>query len=361
MSLRLLNAYTSRNLGDAAIYETLVKLAGAQGASSNLAAPDRAFARGLRQAEPAQTPTAWVSVGGDVFNNARPWAMTRRFAANLVELASAPAAHTFMFGQGIPSSCRGGALLALALLLRRLSSVTVRDEHSLRRLRRLGVPAELSYDLAFAYSPRADAHQTGRALFQQAGVDPERAVVTSVRGFDAMYAHDAEAFEERLAVLLSSLARRGHQPAVIIQATADGSDSDHAVVERLRARVPGLAVLDPFQAPGGAHPVDALFGVLALAHAVIAVRYHTAVLRLLAGKVPWSLHYSTKGADLAQRLQLPGVALERLDPLVCARDIEASAGRSFDPRMLSREIHQRFDAAHARARQSTRASEARAI
>jgi polysaccharide pyruvyl transferase WcaK-like protein len=352
MSLHFVNAYTSRNLGDAAIYESLVQLSGRTGASSDLAPAERATVRGLSAAE-GHRPDAWVSVGGDIFNNARPWAVTRRYLELLRSLAACPPARTFVFGQGIPSSCRGAALMALSLVFRRLSSVTVRDVNSWQRLRDRGVDADLSYDTAFAYQPASGSLSAGKALFEHAGLDPERAVLASVRGFDQMYAHDGDRFESRLASLLSALRDRGHQPAIVVQSNADGADSDHAVVKRLRAQLPGLGVLDPL-APSflaqGHHPLDALVGALGQAHAVIAVRYHTAVLRLLSGRAPWSLHYSTKGADLSQRLRLPGMAIESFDPDQAVAQIEQSAQLWTPTQAIAAEVRERFQQALSAAR-----------
>jgi polysaccharide pyruvyl transferase WcaK-like protein len=350
MTLRLVNEYTSHNLGDATIYETLVQLAGREGASSGLAGVDRQFVRGLLDTASEAGPRAYVSVGGDIFNNARPQLITRRFAQNLLSLAKCPPDRTFLFGQGIPDSCRGLSLQLLALALRRLSSVTVRDEHSAARLRALGVKARLSFDLAFAYQQRESATLAGQALFEASQVDPSRAVLISVRGFDQLYPQDNASFVARVAELAARLRARGHQPAIVVQAQADGADSDMAVLRQLRCVLPDLPALNPFDLAPSHHPVDALMGALAQARAVVAVRYHTAVLRLLAGRSVYSLDYSNKGADLARRLRLPGMALAEFDPARALPDIEATADRTFNAGPIQQHVVESFKASLSAAR-----------
>jgi polysaccharide pyruvyl transferase WcaK-like protein len=348
MTLRLINAYTSDNLGDAAIYETLVQLSGSLGASSTLTEDKVRNVRGLQGA--GASVTAQVSVGGDIFNNARPNLVTRRFLELVQELRSADAPRTFVFGQGLPSSCKGLSLGWLAHSMNRLGSVTVRDTLSHARLTRAGVKAELGFDTAFAYRMGKQAGPAGLALMAQAGLNPERAVLFSVREFDAMYPQDGALFEARMATLITELAARGHQPAVIIQAQAGGADADQAVVRRLQVVCPQLRVLDPFSVAAlGHHPLDALVGALGLAAAVVAVRYHTAVLRMVHGRAPFNLYYSSKGRDLVERLGTPGMALEAFDPRVALRGIETSMDKGWDVGPVSAAVEQQFAQALAKA------------
>jgi polysaccharide pyruvyl transferase WcaK-like protein len=347
MTLRLINAYTSDNLGDAAIYETLVQLSGPLGASSTLPAEKAHHVRGLQGAD--ARATAHVSVGGDIFNNARPKLVTRRFLQLVQELRAHDPRHSFVFGQGLPSSCQGMSLAWLARAMAPMSSVTVRDTLSHARLRAAGVNAQLGFDTAFAYRMRPETAAAGRALMAQAGVRAERAVLFSVREFDAMYPQDGALFEARMATLVNRLVARGHQPAVIIQAQAAGADADQAVVRRLQALCPSLRVLDPFAvAAQGHHPLDALVGALGAAAGVVAVRYHTAVLRMIHGRAPFNLYYSSKGRDLSERLGVPGMALERFDPAAALDALEASMDQAWDAAPVAASVRQQFDAALAR-------------
>jgi polysaccharide pyruvyl transferase WcaK-like protein len=238
----------------------------------------------------------------------------------------------------------------LALALRRLSSVTVRDELSAARLRAMGVNARLSFDLAFAYQQRESATLAGQALFEASQVDPRRAVLISVRGFDQLYPQDNTLFVARVAELAGRLRARGHQPAVVVQAQASGSDSDMGVLRQLRCVLPDLPVLNPFDLAASHHPVDAVMGALTQARAVVAVRYHTAVLRLLAGRGVYSLHYSIKGEDLARRLRLPGMALADFDPIRALPEIEATADRTFDAGPVQKHVLESFKASLGAAR-----------
>ncbi len=87
---------------------------------------------------PSARATAQVSVGGDIFNNARPKLVTRRFLELVQELRSHDPRSSFVFGQGLPSSCKGLSLAWLAHAMGRLSSVTVRDTLSHARLQGRG-------------------------------------------------------------------------------------------------------------------------------------------------------------------------------------------------------------------------------
>jgi polysaccharide pyruvyl transferase WcaK-like protein len=348
MTLRLINAYTSHNLGDAAIYETLVQLAGPIGASSTRPAEELRHLRGLQGSD--LPVTAHVSVGGDIFNNARPRFVTRRFLQLVQELRRHEPERTFVFGQGLPASCRGLSLAWLARALARLSSVTVRDTVSQARLRALGVPAQLGYDTVFAYRMGDGVQRAGQALMEQAGLQPDRSVLFSVREFDAMYPQDGALFEGRMAALVQALVARGHSPGVVIQAQAGGADADRAVVRRLRAVCPQLRVLDPFSlSHQGHHPLDALVGALGAAAAVVAVRYHTAILRMIHGRAPFNLYYSSKGRDLVDRLGAPGMALDDFDPSAALQGIEASMGRHWDVSLARSTVREQFSTAMSRA------------
>ena len=348
MTLRLINAYTSDNLGDAAIYETLVQLADSLGASSSLEANKVRYVRGL-QGVNAPT-TVQVSVGGDIFNNARPRLITRRFVQLVRELGEHEPKRTFVFGQGLPSSCRGLALAWLARTMAHLSSVTVRDTLSHSRLKAAGVPAQLGYDTAFAYQVSNGAMVAGQALLEQAGMQPDRAVLLSVREFDAMYPQNSALFEVRMAALIKQLLTRGHQPAVIIQAQASGADADQAVVRRLQLACPQLRVLDPFSTLGqGHHPLDALVGALGISAGVVAVRYHTAVLRMIHGRAPVNLYYSSKGRDLVDRLGAPGMALEHFDPAKVLAAVEATMDQAWNVDPIRSSVREQFAGALAMA------------
>lgn len=349
MTLRLINAYTSDNLGDATIYETLVQLAGPLGASSTLPADSARHVRGLLGAH--AVATAQVSVGGDIFNNARPKLVTRRFLHLVQELRHHDPRRTFVFGQGLPSSCKGLSLAWLAHSMARLSSVTVRDTMSHARLKAAGVPAQLGFDTVFAYQAGSGAFAAGQALMDQAGMSTGRSVLFSVREFDAMYPQDGALFEARMAELIRQLVARGHQPAVIIQAQAGGADADQAVVRRLQVVCPQLRVLDPFSvARQGHHPLDALVGALGLAAGVVAVRYHTAVLRMIHGRAPVNLYYSSKGRDLVERMGTPGMALEHFDPAAVLAAVEASMDQAWDVAPARATVREQFAGALALAR-----------
>jgi polysaccharide pyruvyl transferase WcaK-like protein len=324
----LLNAYSSRNLGDAAIMTALAGMVPSRSVLAALHESNPLPMKGVVVAESLNDAQRFISVGGDIFNNARPWLATRTFVSNVMAIAAA-GSRGIVFGQTIPSSCRGPGLLALCAAMRRLARVVVRDVESWRLLQSHGVDARLSYDAAFALSPTWNGRARAKALLDRAGITPGRAALLSVRPFDALYPHDQEKTERALATLATALRDRGHQPAVLIQSDVCSADSDTAVAARLVASVPGLAIIDCVNVPDDPAPVETLMGLLGIANIVVGLRYHTTVLRLAAGRQAYNLFYSRKGEDLLHRLGSPGVRIDALGVGAEIAAIEATAEAAF--------------------------------
>lgn len=341
MTIGLINLYSARNLGDAAIYSALASMCPGERISGVLPDCTPGEVPGLELASALPRCDAYISVGGEVFNNARPRLVTRRFLNNLGELRIAPR-RTMSFGQTIPRSCQGLSQVALAMAMRQLASVTVRDEGSYRLLRAYGVDAQLSYDTAFVLRPSSAGIAAAVRLYDRLDLDPARAAVISLRGRSLMYQQTGASSERRIADLVMALQRRGHQVAVVLQADADEADSDRALSEQLAAEIPGLVVIDPFREPPEVPRWQLLISALALANLVVAVRYHTAILRLAAGRSALVLDYSSKGADLRRRLRLPGMALLDADAGEAVAAVERLGGVPFDPEPLTRDVRERF-------------------
>lgn len=322
MRVSLVNTYSTRNLGDAAIYAALEDRLDAHGAH-------RTVTDNVRLSD------AFVSVGGDIFNNAREWLVTRNFARNVMDLARLPGERTMLFGQSLPPSCHGLPLQALGFVLRRLAAVSVRDELSLRTLRRIGVDAHLGLDTAFTLEPRPGWPVLGAELLQASGVDPTRAALISLRGASTMYRHDTSALLQQLAVLCQRLAKRGHQPAILLQSDVDGADNDRTSANWLRQRIAHLQIIDPFGCTTAA-PWEAAAAATGAARLVIGVRYHTSVFRMMQGRAAFTLYYSNKGRDLVSRLGQPGCYVDDLDSERMISAIEASADQSVDAGALRR-------------------------
>lgn len=335
-TLGLLNVYSTANLGDAAMYAAYERLLAGdvQRSSSGHSSEGCAV---VAEGERADCD-AYVSVGGDIFNNARPRLLTRRFARNLASLWRAPRDRTFVFGQSIPASCRGVAFLALSRTLARLSSVYVRDYLSFSRLEQAGVRPILGYDPAFALSVSDAARARAAAVYDLAGIAPDRAALLSVRSFNNMYRHDAGDFLAKMVALCRGLLKRGHHPVVLLQATVNTADSDLAVAATLRRHVPEIAFLDPWSADPGCPTWEVAAGCVALAGFVFGVRYHTSVFRMLAGRSAFSIYYSNKGRDLVDRLRQPGCALERFDADAAIAAIELAAERHVAADRLREEV-----------------------
>lgn len=300
-SAGLLHFYSADNVGDAAIFAAFQRLSDQNCLPKITAWNDKAEA-GF---------DALISVGGDIFNNGRPRLLTRRFIQKLSHMRWA-SKRTMSFGQSIPPSCTGLSLRLLAWHLKRISSVTVRDVASAEKLRKLGVDAKLSVDSAFALT-QSDGDEAGaRAVYNAAGLKPENTVVFSIRNFNRMYPVDQPTFLARIAETMEHLKAAGSDVAVLIQADVNDDDSDRSIARQLQDKVDGLAILDPFTAQGT--PWRVAFGIVDLAAQVIGTRYHTAIFRMAAGKMPIGLWYSNKGEDLNARFSVPGAHAGDFDP-----------------------------------------------
>jgi polysaccharide pyruvyl transferase WcaK-like protein len=344
----LINAYSTLNLGDAAIYAGLRSLMPAATLEAHVRDDQPDTSLGVQfLAHPPQNCDAYVSVGGDIFNNAREWFFTRTFLENLRELRR-HASRTILFGQSIPRSCHGVSFQVLALAMKRLQAVCVRDAESHARLCRAGVQAWLSYDTAFALESTEAGRAVARDLYRGITTDPDRAVVLSVRAFDTMYSHDNEGFVRNIVGLCSGLQQRGRVPVILIQSRAYGADNDLAVAQTIVQRVPGTAILDPFAVASPVSTWQVAMGVLELAERVIAVRYHTAVLALAAGRLPYSLHYSNKGRDLCARLGLQGCDLADLRPDSVLDELFNAPPDGFDHRAIRERVRADFGRCLAR-------------
>lgn len=343
MPFGLINAYSTLNLGDAAIYSAFRKLL----PLTELVAcvqddhPDPTLGVTFLSERPSHCE-AYISVGGDIFNNSREWFVTKAFLQNLAELRHSPL-QTFLFGQSIPRSCHGLSFLLLRQCLLSLAAVCVRDAESHRRLRQAGVSARLSYDIAFVLESSEAARQHALKMLQAQAIDPARAAVLSVRGFDSMYGHDNAQFVERMTVLCRGLLQQGHTPVVLIQARAYGADNDLDVARAIQQGAPGTAILDPFLDEAQVPSWQLAMALFSLVDVVIAVRFHTAVLALASGRVPYHLHYSNKGRDLCRRLELPGSDLGSFDPVADLPAILASRARSFDHGRLRDQVRSDFN------------------
>ena len=345
MPIELKNVYSTRNLGDAAIYAALVSMSPDRLAMCSLHEDKPTHIEGLGPVHSGAAPLAHVGVGGDIFNNSRPALVTRKFLSLARELAG-HGGKAVVFGQSLPPSCRGLALKYLGRVFSQLASVTVRDEESERRLRAMGVKAELSFDTAFVLKPDDVHREEARKLLDAQGLAPQRTAAISLRGGSPHYGAGDDAILSELGHVIQQLATRGHQVALLFQADCSASDTDRHMADALVKAHPFLRVIDPFACcePGIEH-WQLLQAILAEVNIAVAVRYHTAVLRLAAGKVPYVLHYSNKGEDLCRRLRQPGAALGGGTAGIDIRAIERSADAAFNPSLIAADVRQHFAAA----------------
>jgi polysaccharide pyruvyl transferase WcaK-like protein len=336
----LISTYSTRNLGDAAIMRAIASLVPGGAASVALDRGTELHLPGLNFSGMHQGSTR-ISVGGDIFNNARPHFVTRSFLTKLAELGRAPQ-RTISFGQTIPSSCEGLSLKMLTYVLRHIASVTVRDTESYGLLKSAGIDAALSWDVAFVTETTVQAIARASSLLGQHGLTPNRTALLSVRPFDAMYPADQQAVDRMLFGIATSLLDRGHHVALLIQSDVASWDEDRSSAARIAQADPRIKIIDCLQDREDTDPVATLTALLNLANIAIGIRYHTTILRLAGGRMPFNLYYSRKGADLQRRLHLAGCHVSQACSKATIDAIEATASAAFDPGAIRRDIRDHF-------------------
>ena len=344
VAIGLINTYSTLNLGDAAIYGAFRALLSSQElvACVQDEKPDQSLGVSFLSTPP-RACQAYVSVGGDIFNNAREWLVTKAFLKNLEQLRKDPS-RTILFGQSIPRSCHGVSFLLLRQCLLGLAAVCVRDAESYTRLRQAGVEARLSYDTAFALMPDPAASAEAETLLRDVGVDPAEVALVSVRAFDTMYAHDNQRFQRQMIGLCRCLLARGLRPVILVQSQAYDADNDLEVAAAPSAELPQVIVFNPFHSGVSLPPHQLAMGALQITPLAIGIRYHTSVLALASGRLPYNLHYSNKGRDLGERLSLPGCDLADFDPAERMDEIISTASRRFDPKSIREHVVRSFKA-----------------
>lgn len=354
-TLELINVYSCDNIGDAAIYASFIDMAQSQQVVwpvNQLDVNDNNqkvghIAGQWREHSPVD---GRISVGGDIFNNARPKLVTKRFLQNVFQLQKTPAT-TALFGQSIPRSCHGMSFKLLSYALRKMASVTVRDVESYQRLQAAGVAVKLSYDAVFSQTVQPQwLERVTTALIDH--IDFQETALISLRPFDGMYQYDTRSCIKQLVALSEELSQQGYVPTVLYHAQVDGQDDDALMVQAIQQQT-HIKVIDPFQLAekiaetvaderNTLTPWQCGMAAVALAELVIGVRYHTSIFRLAAGKMPFNLYYSNKGQDLTTRLSVPGMSIQ---DFVAAEHIEQvleTATMSFDHAVIARQVRQDF-------------------
>ena len=357
--LQFINTYSINNVGDAAIYAALFHLAKANGFET-ISAPGLEVHNEVLQAQLGAeistevfSNTHFLSVGGDIFNNARPTLITKQFLKNVYAL-SRYAKNTALFGQSIPRSCQGISFRLLAIQLKKLSTVVVRDQESFNRLQQSTIPAKLSYDTVFAAPINLD-HQREVQEHFQGELDIDNLVVVSLRSFDHLYPANNERFLLEIQRLFALLEEAGLQLGIILQSKVDHADSDLAIINALN-KTQKIKLIDPFLAHATlAHiaPWEIAQAIIAEAKLVIGIRYHTAIFRLLGGKMPFNIFYSNKGQDLQERLAVPSCSVADFTAEKYFSEIMATENQVFDARVITQQVSNDFSYVAQRLAQQT--------
>ncbi|MGB8700750.1 MAG: polysaccharide pyruvyl transferase family protein [Thermosynechococcaceae cyanobacterium] len=335
MRAGLINAYSTHNIGDAAIYCALAEMAQTDvvSAFTDVSSKDIPDIKIFPQLPPCDV---YISVGGDIFNNAREYFVTKAFIKNLGQLL-AHSQSTFLFGQSIPRSCHSLSFLLLTQILKRLGAVAVRDAQSYQRLQQAGVPVKLSFDAAFALQVSDAGQQIATQHLAELEIDAKRAALISLRTFNsAMYGRGEQQFIHQMIELCQVLKERGHQPVLLLQSQI-AEDPDFDVATQICDQVSGVSIFNPFEVKSNLPNWQIVMGALAICHLIVGVRYHTSVLALACGRIPFNLYYSNKGQDLCDRLGIPGCSITNFCPHLYMKEIEKTGDLYFDHNTL-REI-----------------------
>jgi polysaccharide pyruvyl transferase WcaK-like protein len=339
MKVGLINTYSYNNIGDAAIYAALSKLLEGYSVYSTLKDKTGQIPKGLQESNELTKLDKYISVGGDIFNNSRPWFITKKFLQNLHQLNKSPKA-TMLFGQSIPASCNGLALKLLSHQLKKLGAVVVRDQKSYQLLKKQGVNCSLSYDTAFILNCSHSAVNYAAEILTSMQVT--RSAVISLREFNALYPVDNESFIRNITVLCKRLSQHNYQPVLVIQSNVSELDTDRLIANAIKQQCREVKILDLFEYSKLFPTWELLQAILKISRLIIAVRYHTAVLALAAGRTPFNLFYSNKGADLTHRLGIPGCHIEQFNPYNSFARIEQTGYKTFDSSPLVESVYDSF-------------------
>lgn len=345
----LLNPSSTRSLGNGAIYSAIGQLSPDGQVLALLGDAEASRIPRLRPARDLARCDVLVAVDDETHHDLERPQHAGAHDDTLQHLTSRPA-RTFAFGHSLRGAALQGAPFEHALkALGTLSSVVVRDRDSAERLIERGVAAELGYDPAFVLQPTLAFEAAAGLAFARAGLVAERTALIAVRDLDRDGVAPAASFAARVATLAVALRARGHQPALLIQTDLGPDRGDRAIAARVAVLLPDIPVIDCFATAGGVVGWPLLSGLLARARLVVAGRYHTAVLRLGAGRKPFILHAADDADDLAERLGLPQAAARSFDPDAIISELEMTAEQAFDPAPLRRDIEDRFAACVAAA------------
>ncbi len=339
MKTGLINTYSYDNIGDAAIYAALTKLLKGHQVYSTLKDAQGQTPEGMQDSTDLSQCERYISVGGDIFNNSRSWFITKNFLKNLQQLNMSPRS-TMLFGQSIPASCNRMGLKLLSHQLKKLGAVVVRDQQSHQLLTQQGVECSLSYDTAFILQYSAAAVNHAKDILSSMNIT--KGAVISLREFNSLYPVDNELFIRNIATLCEQLTERDYQPILVIQSKVSELDTDRLVANTIKELCPKVKILDLFDYSTTVPSWELLQALLKISSLIIAVRYHTAVLALAAGRVPFNLFYSNKGADLSIRLGIPGCHVEQFHPHHSLDYIERTVNERFDTSPLIKSIHDNF-------------------
>jgi len=350
-AIQLINVYSCNNVGDAAIYASLIDMAEGiktcwpenqqDGLANNAKVGHVAMSY-----NPYRSIDMQLSVGGDIFNNARPKLITRRFLENITQLRSQPQA-TALFGQSVPRSCQGLSFQLLSSSLKKIANVTVRDQESYDRLRQAGVDANLSYDAVF--SQQVQRRWVESVAYHLRGViNFSETAIISLRPFDNLYQYDSQRCLEKIVGLCQELKKQGYVPTILHHAHVDGKDADAVMVAEIQKHCV-VKVIDPLnidQSSSGLSrmitPWQFTMAAISMAALVVGIRYHTSVFRLAADKMPFNIYYSNKGQDLCDRLGVPGVSIQNFCPQQHIGQILDTAYQTFDSQTIRQQVRADF-------------------
>ena len=346
-NVELLNGYSLKNIGDEAIYYSIKELIPFE-CNIHCYLPKEFRKVGNlifsnQENESRIAKDVYISVGGDIFNNARKYFITKEFLKNAYTLRKHNK-KAFLFGQSIPDSCQGIAYQYLVRSLKKLSSVVVRDNESYQRLKRSGVPVKLSFDTAFYSEVCSDARLQAIDIFENKGLSTKNSLIISVRNFNKMYRHDNEKFLSRLTKLINLAHEDNIDCAILIHSNVDTNDNDQSISKLLKQKTKNLKIINPFDLSKNIiAPHKLAMAILENSRYMLGVRYHTSVLSLASGRLPYNLYYSNKGKDLSERLSIPGSSIDSFEPEKVLMELKKNMPFHFDCTKIKKQVKNDFE------------------
>jgi len=250
-----------------------------------------------------------------------------RFIAERLDAFHAAGTPVHAVGVGVDFlyTKQGRALFAKSFQL--VQSWTVRNEACREALLDLGVAKDsiaVGADWAWLYEPADDKREWAANEWRSWGVDPQRPLL-AVNIVNLVWRRKAGVKEAIAEALDRAHTELGMQIAFVSNECREGSAYDYEAAREVAAKMSAPATL----VPNRYWSVDEMLGLLQHARVTLGMRYHFAVMTVLAGGTPVCLARSQKIKGLCSDLKIEPIPLR--DVHSCAMFQQVRAAMSHRP------------------------------